>query len=121
MAKLAVSYTRGSSREQEEGFSLAAQHELLEAYAKERGFKIAARFEESETAKAAGKRPAFGKMVSFFREHPEAVLLVEKTDRLYRNLTDWITLDDLKIEIHFVKEGSVISSESHSSQKFLHE
>src|SRR5260370_16694987 len=99
MAKSAVIYTRVSSREQREGFSLAAQHELLEAYAKERGFKIAARFEESETAKAAGKRPAFGKMVSFFREHPEAVLLVEKTDPLYRNLTTWIPPHALKIDI----------------------
>ncbi len=120
MVRAAVSYSRVSSREQEEGFSLAAQRELLEAYAKEGNFKIAARFEESETAKAAGKRPGFAKMVSYFREHEDAVLLVEKTDRLYRNLKDWITLDDLKVEIHFVKEGSVISPESHSSQKFLH-
>jgi site-specific DNA recombinase len=120
MARTAVSYTRVSSREQEEGFSLAAQRELLEAYAKERGLKIAARFEESETAKAAGTRPAFAKMVAFFRDHQDAILLAEKTDRLYRNLKDWITLDDLKVEIHFVKEGSVISPESHSSQKFLH-
>jgi site-specific DNA recombinase len=120
MPRPAVIYTRVSSREQEEGFSLSAQRGLLEAYARERGFKVVTRFEESETAKTAGKRPVFGKMVSFFREHKDTVLLVEKTDRLYRNLTDWITLDDLKIEIHFVKEGSAISPESHSSQKFLH-
>jgi len=117
----AVLYKRVSSKDQEEGFSLAAQGELLEAYAKEHGFKVAARFEESETAKAGGTRPAFAKMVEFL--HPRTastVLLVEKTDRLYRNLKDWITLDDLKVEIHFVKEGTVISPTSHSSQKFLH-
>jgi site-specific DNA recombinase len=120
MDKPAVIYTRVSSREQEEGFSLAAQRELLGAYASERSLRISARFEESETAKAAGTRPAFGKMVYFLREHQDTILLVEKTDRLYRNLKDWITLDDLKIEIHFVKEGSVVSPDSHSSQKFLH-
>jgi site-specific DNA recombinase len=117
----AVLYTRVSSKDQEEGFSLAAQRELLEVYAKDNGFRVAARFEESETAKAAGTRPAFGKMVEFLEEKGRgSVLLVEKTDRLYRNLKDWITLDDLKVEIHFVKEGSVISPASHSSQKFLH-
>jgi site-specific DNA recombinase len=117
----AVLYTRVSSKDQEEGFSLAAQRELLEAYAKEHGLKVTGRFEESETAKAGGTRPAFAKMVEFLRPLTSStVLLVEKTDRLYRNLKDWITLDDLKVEIHFVKEGTVISPTSHSSQKFLH-
>ena len=121
-SRSAVLYTRVSSKEQEEhGFSLPAQRELLEAYAKDHGLQVAKHFEESETAKTGGKRPAFGRMVEFLRERSgRVVLLVEKTDRLYRNLKDWITLDDLKIEIHFVKEGSVISPDSHSSQKFLH-
>ncbi len=122
MTRSAVLYTRVSSKEQEEqGFSLPAQRELLEAYAKEHGLPVAARFEESETAKTGGNRPAFARMLEFLREKQgRAILLVEKTDRLYRNLKDWITLDDLKVEIHFVKEGSVISPDSHSSQKFLH-
>jgi DNA invertase Pin-like site-specific DNA recombinase len=48
------------------------------------------------------------------------VLLVEKTDRLYRNLKDWVTLDELDLEIHFVKENFVLSPESRSSEKFNH-
>ena len=121
MPGTAVLYTRVSSKDQEEGFSLSAQRELLEAYAREHGLKVTGRFEETETAKAGGTRPAFGKMVEFLRPVTSStVLLVEKTDRLYRNLKDWITLDDLKVEIHFVKEGTVISPTSHSSQKFLH-
>lgn len=121
MATGAVLYTRVSSKDQEEGFSLAAQRELLDAYAREKRLRVVGRFEESETAKSGGTRHAFGKMVEFLQEKGRGtVLLVEKTDRLYRNLKDWITLDDLKVEIHFVKEGSVISPASHSSQKFLH-
>jgi site-specific DNA recombinase len=117
----AVLYTRVSSKDQEEGFSLSAQRELLDAYAREHGLKVTGRFEESETAKSGGTRPAFAKMVEFLRPLTSStVVLVEKTDRLYRNLKDWITLDDLKVEIHFVKEGTVISPTSHSSQKFLH-
>ena len=48
------------------------------------------------------------------------LLLVEKTDRLYRNLKDWVTLDELDLEIHFVKENVILSQESRSSEKFMH-
>jgi len=48
------------------------------------------------------------------------VMLVEKTDRLYRNLKDWVTVDELDVEIHFPKEGVVLSRESRSSEKFMH-
>ena len=37
------------------------------------------------------------------------MILVEKTDRLYRNIKDWVTIDDLDIEVHFVKEGVILS------------
>ena len=48
------------------------------------------------------------------------VLLVEKTDRLYRNLKDWVTLDEMDLEIHVVKEGVILSRDSRSSEKFMH-
>ena len=49
------------------------------------------------------------------------VLLVEKTDRLYRNFRDWVTIDEIRgLEVHFVKEATVISEESRSSEKFIH-
>ena len=38
-------------------------------------------------------------------------MLVEKTDRLYRNLKDWVTMDELDVEMHFPKEGVVLSRE----------
>jgi hypothetical protein len=44
-------------------------------------------------------------------------LLVEKTDRLYRNIKDWVTLDGFDIELHLVKEGTVLSRDSRSSRK----
>jgi len=39
-------------------------------------------------------------------------VLVEKTDRLYRNLKDLVTIDDLNVEIHFAKEGVVLSQKA---------
>ena len=60
-------------------------------------------------------------MVTHLKANPSIrILLVEKTDRLYRNLKDWVTLDELDVEIHFVKEGVVLSRDSRSSEKFMH-
>src|ERR1700739_4974642 len=60
-------------------------------------------------------------MVRFLKARPNIrVVLVEKTDRLYRNLKDWVTLDELDIEIHLIKEGIVLSRDSKSSEKFVH-
>ena len=73
-----------------------------------------------ETAKQTG-RTAFGEMVAYLKAHPSIrVILVEKTDRLYRNLKDWVTVDELNVEMHFPKEGVMLSRESRSSEKFMH-
>jgi DNA invertase Pin-like site-specific DNA recombinase len=100
---------------------------LLTAYAAEKGFAVVQHYVDIETAKKAG-RTGFTAMVEFFRGGSKAktaanscrVLLVEKTDRLYRNLKDWVTLDELDLEIHFVKENVIFSHDSRSSEKFIH-
>ena len=119
--KPAVIYARVSSKEQEkEGFSIPAQLKLLKEYATAQGFIVAKEFVDIETAKQTG-RTAFGEMVAFFRANPSVrVMLVEKTDRLYRNLKDWVTVDELDVEVHLPKEGVVLSRESRSSEKFMH-
>lgn len=45
---------------------------------------------------------------------------MEKTDRLYRNPKDWVTVDAIGLEIHFVKENVVLSVDSRSADKFMH-
>jgi DNA invertase Pin-like site-specific DNA recombinase len=119
--KQAVIYTRVSSKEQEkEGFSIPAQLKLLKEYAAANGFVVVQEYVDVETAKQAG-RVAFGKMVAYLKAHPPIrLMLVEKTDRLYRNLKDWVTVDELDVEMHFPKEGVVLSRESRSSEKFMH-
>jgi len=122
----AVIYARVSSKEQEkEGFSIPAQLKLLNAYARENSFRVLMEFVDVETAKRVG-RPGFTEMMGFLKgqpkriETPLPIVLVEKTDRLYRNLKDWVTIDELDLEIHFVKENVVLSPESRSSEKFMH-
>ena len=55
-------------------------------------------------------------MLAFLRQHGNRTILVEKTDRLYRNLKDWVTLDELDLEIHFVKEDVMLVQESRSAR-----
>ena len=92
-------YARVSSKEQEkEGFSIPAQLKLLCQYAMDQGFPIIQEYVDVETAKRAG-RTGFTEMVGFFKKQMKGrastngrrILLVEKTDRLYRNLKDWVT------------------------------
>ena len=117
--KRAVVYARVSSKEQErEGFSIPAQLKLLRAYADEHLFEVTHEFVDVETAKTTG-RTGFGEMLSVLRK-TRAVMLVEKTDRLYRNLKDWVTVDQLDLEIHFVKENFILSQQSRSSEKLVH-
>ena len=89
-------------------------------YAAVHGLRLEQAYIDVETAKQTG-RIGFADMVAYFQKHPSVrVLLVEKTDRLYRNLKDWVMLDDLDVEIHLVKEGAVLSRDSRSSEKFMH-
>ncbi len=119
--KQAVVYARVSSKEQErEGYSIPAQLKLLRDYAIHQDLDVANEFVDIETAKQAG-RGSFGEMLKFLaRERSCRALLVEKTDRLYRNLKDWVSIDELELEIHFVKENVVLSHSSRSAEKFMH-
>src|SRR6516165_9975204 len=112
--KLAVTYARVSSKEQErEGFSISAQNHLFQTYAAQKHIVIDREFTDVETAKQAG-RPGFRETVAFLKRNRSHALLVEKTDRLYRNFRDYVTMDDLGVEIHFVKEGGILAPDSRS-------
>jgi site-specific DNA recombinase len=118
----AVLYARVSSKDQEqEGYSIPAQIKMLHEYASRKGISIAEEFIDVETAKAQGRK-RFGDMLSFLPAHPECrIVLVEKTDRLYRNFHDYVKLDDLGIAIHLAKDGEIISRDSQSKAKLMHE
>ena len=119
--KKAIIYVRVSSKEQkQEGYSIPAQKRLLREYARANGFKVVREFEDNETAKQAG-RSGFGKMIEYLK-HSKSVqaILVEKTDRLYRNFKDYVTIDELKVTVFLVKENEKIGEDASSHQKFMH-
>ena len=119
-ARSGVLYARVSSKEQEQGYSIPAQQELLRGYATQMSVAVAQEFVDVESAKISG-RPGFVAMVDYLRQNPGCrVVLAEKTDRLYRNLKDYVTLDELSVDIHLVKENEILTKSSRSAQKFMH-
>jgi site-specific DNA recombinase len=117
----AVLYARVSSKDQEqEGFSIPAQLKLLRDYAQKNGFQIVHEFVDVETAKKTGRKQ-FSEMVQSLRQNVHCrTIIVEKTDRLYRNFGDYVTLENMEVEIHLPKEGQIISKAARSQDKLLH-
>lgn len=120
-AQRCVLYARVSSKDQAvEGFSIPAQQRLLRDYAASKGLRIMEEFIDVETARRAG-RENFNQMIEYLRKHAKTctAIIVEKTDRLLRNLKDASTLEDLGVNMHFVKENVIIGPESRSAEQFV--
>src|ERR1700677_1196162 len=119
--RAAVIYARVSSKDQErEGYSIPAQLKFNRDYAGKNGLEVVREFVEIETAKKAGRKQ-FGEMVGYLQNNRSCrVVIAEKTDRLYRNWRDPLTLEDLDLEIHLPKDGQVISKNSRSQTKLTH-
>lgn len=119
--KKAVLLLRVSSKEQADGgFSLDAQRRLLTEYCHKKGILVDRVFEMAESAKSADRRK-FKEVLDYLASAEDVnTLVVEKTDRLYRNFRDYVTIDEMDLEIHLVKEGEIISRDSSSHSKLVH-
>ncbi len=119
-----VFYCRVSSKEQEEtGYSLPSQEKLLKEYLERKGFNTLKVFSVSESASGAKQRKIFAEMMEYMTKHNVKNLLVEKVDRLTRNLKeavvagDWLD-EDKDRKIHFVKQNLILHKEAKSDEKF---
>ena len=120
-----VIYARVSTKEQEEsGYSLPAQTKLLNEYAERKGLKLTKRFEVSESASGKTSRKVFAEMIEYCAKKNVRNIVVEKTDRITRNLreavmiNDWMNGDPDRY-VHLVKENIVLSKDSKSNEKFI--
>lgn len=120
-SKRCAIYARVSTVEQrEEGFSLDAQLGLLREYAAKKGFQVLGEYMDADSGAKSG-RSVFGRMLDDVRAtEGECVIVCEKTDRLYRNFADMVKVDELGVELHFVKENIVVGPDSRSNDKFIH-
>ncbi|MEI7486288.1 MAG: recombinase family protein, partial [Chryseobacterium sp.] len=121
----AVILARVSSKAQEdEGYSLDAQVKLIQAYCKEKNYTIVKEFKIAESASKQVERVIFQQMLEYIQNNKVIHLVVEKTDRLTRNLKDAVKIDDwlesneLR-KLHFVKEHSIIHKFATSDTKFM--
>ncbi|MEK6536630.1 MAG: recombinase family protein, partial [Actinomycetota bacterium] len=119
----AVMYARVSTREQaDSGYSIESQTKLLKDYARTHDLEIMREFTDVESAKGTG-RPQFAEMRKYLAINRSVkTILCEKTDRLYRNFSDYVDLDvdqgDLTVVL--VKENTILNRESRSHEKLVH-
>jgi len=91
-----VIYARVSTKEQQdEGYSIPAQLKAIRAFCASQGLSPAAEFIEAESAGKAGRK-RFTEMVDFLKGEPGVrIVVAHKLDRLYRNFTDQVLLEEI--------------------------
>ena len=110
----AVIYARVSSKEQEkEGFSIPAQLKLLREYAAANGFEVVQEYVDVETAKQTG-RAAFGEMVAYLKAHPRPRDAGREDGPALPQPQGLGDARRAGREMHFAKEGVVLSRDSRS-------
>ncbi len=123
----ALILSRVSSKEQEEGYAIAAQTDKLKAYCLRKGLDVLKIFEITESS-TVGDRKQFRDMIAYAKERQaqdkqRIAIVVDAVDRLMRNFMEQPLLNDLMqqdvIELHFGKDGSVIHKDSTSTEKLF--
>ena len=115
----AIILARVSTKEQEEGHSIAAQRQRLVEYSARKGLNVVRTFELVESS-TRGERKEFVAMLDFAKSQRETVAIVaDAVDRFQRSFKESVQVDELRrqgiVELHFVREGMIISSEASSS------
>src|SRR5450759_70198 len=90
-----VIYARVSTKEQQdEGYSIPAQMKAIRAFCVAEGLSPVAEFVEAESAGHTGRK-RFSEMVAYLRANPDVrTVVAHKLDRLYRNFTDPVLLEE---------------------------
>jgi DNA invertase Pin-like site-specific DNA recombinase len=105
-----VGYVRVSTREQEEdGYSIPAQTELIEKFCKDRGYKLLNVFKDVESG-GSQDRKGFLAMVEFVEKRRVDGVIAWRLDRLTRNFRDYVILDDLAAKLIFIAEPDITDS-----------
>src|SRR5215469_11972766 len=91
----AIILARVSTREQEEGHSIAAQQQRLVDYCARKGLDVIRTFELVESS-TKGERKAFTAMLDFARAQGETVAIVaDAVDRFQRGFRESVLIDEL--------------------------
>ncbi len=115
----AIILARVSTKEQEEGHSIAAQKQRLLEYCERKNLKVIKTFEIIESS-TRGERKQFTAMLDFAKTQKETIAIVaDAVDRFQRSFKESVMIDELRhkgqIELHFYREGMVINQNASSS------
>jgi site-specific DNA recombinase len=115
----AIILARVSTKEQEEGHSIAAQGQRLVDYCARKGLKVIKTFELVESS-TRGERKEFATMLEFAQSQHETVAIVaDAVDRFQRSFKESVLIDDLirkeQVELHFYREGMIIGKGASST------
>jgi site-specific DNA recombinase len=115
----AILLARVSSREQEENNSIPAQVRRLQDYADRRGFSDTEIHKLVESSTKKTRKEFSSILTSIKRSRSKVALIADTIDRVQRSFKESVQLDELrntgKLEIHFIREGLIISDASNSA------
>lgn len=115
----AVIFARVSSKEQEPGASLNAQIEAMKVYCAKAKLPIVKPYRVIESS-TNGKRIQFNEMLDFVRKQKQkTAIVVHCIDRFQRRFNECVDVETLllddKTDLHFCKEGLILTKNSPSS------
>ena len=115
----AIILARVSTREQEEGHSIAAQRQRLADYCARKGLDVIRSFDLIESS-TKGERREFTAMLDFARAQGETIAIVaDAVDRFQRSFKESVLIDELirkeQVELHFYREAMVIGKGASST------
>ena len=115
----AIILARVSTKEQEEGHSIAAQRQRLVDYCARKDLQLVKTFELVESS-TRGERKEFAAMLEFAQAQNETVAIVaDAVDRFQRSFKESVLIDELirkgKVELHFYRENMVIGTDASST------
>lgn len=118
-ATKAVILARVSSKEQEDGYSLAAQENNAKAYCNNKGYHVLKVFSFVESS-TQGDRKQFHEMLNYIRQQNDCIAIISDTvDRFQRSFRETLELDPMikagKVELHFIKNGLIVHKDSSAS------
>ena len=108
----AIILARVSTKEQEEGHSIAAQRQRLAEYCQRKGLEVVRVFEIIESS-TRGERKDFLAMLEFAKSRGETIAIVaDAVDRFQRSFKESVLIDELirkeQVQLHFLRESMVI-------------
>ena len=115
----AIILARVSTKEQEDGHSIAAQRQRLVEHCQRKGLDVIKVFELVESSTKGGRKE-FRAMLEFAKSQGETVAIVaDAVDRFQRSFKESVLVDELRhqgvVELHFVRENMVINQNASSS------